>query len=254
VQNFYLDWISVYNYTPGVFPPASSQPITNSPTTTAVTSSPAAATTTTAAAAAPSLPPTTAILLCAGPPPVPGASCIDGLYWLANNTVSFTQSQTNLTLPLVVRGNFSIVVDSSTVVAVYNGVPVLNVSGIATLHGTLVVLLLSNSTLLPVAGQFVPLVTATSLASPFASVRVQSTDSCMHYTTSERLSTDSTLLGVLIESVSDSCGGGNSSFPWWIILVVLVVVLLILSILFVGWWLRRRGYPAWLWRDVNPDD
>lgn len=146
--------------------------------------------------------------------PASGLVCVNGTEWFANSSQTVNASQLNLTVPLFVLGSLTIPKNDTTVIATYNGVPVLNVTGDADLHGALLLVLGPGVTLKP--SQFVTIGFASNLTHWFESVVIESHNGCIRYRAGpvQDSKLDSSF-GVLVESAANSC---RSETQWWVYL------------------------------------
>jgi len=184
------------------------------------------------------------------PAPQPDFVCVNGTYYETNST---TIHSLNLTVPLQVDGNFTIENDNSTLTIAYNGVPVLNISGIADLHGTLV--LVVNGDVKLSAASTVLVGYATTLQSQFSQVLLQSSNQCIEYSTSalQYDSSDSSL-SVLVESSSNVCDN-HTSVSWWIYLLAVLGALLLIGVLILlAFVLGGKRFFRPLWRQQSSSD
>jgi len=128
----------------------------------------------------------------------------------------------------VVLGNLTVPNSNSTVTAVYNGQLVLNVSGVANLHGTLLLVLGNNTNV----SNSAPIVLgyALNLTHQFDHIEFVSSNGCVRYGTTafESSSLDSTEFGVLIASENNSCRH-SGGIAWWVYVVIVVGVLLLVA-------------------------
>jgi len=127
-----------------------------------------------------------------------------------------------------VIGNFTIANTNVTLQVVYTGQPVLNVTGIASLSGTLV-LLLDNLTLN--ISSFLVVGFAANLSHPFDRVILQSS-TCVHYTAGpmqyRKSSSTDNAFGVLVQSVSNTCH--HSTVQWFVYVIPIAGVLLLIGV------------------------
>jgi len=164
---------------------------------------------------------------------------------VVNNT-DITQSL-NLTIPLVVVGNLTIPNSDSTLIINYNGQPVLNVSGVATLDGTLILVASQQQSV----GSRLVIGYTPDLQHSFNSVLLQSTNPCTQYKVSSPSyqSSDSSF-GVLVESSSDTCK--SPGVHWWVYLIAVVGALLLIAMMVgTGLYLQRKGYCRRLFRRMK---
>jgi len=183
--------------------------------------------------------------------PEPDWVCVNnGTQWVANSSQTISTSQLNLTVPLVVVGNLTVSNNSTTLVAVYNGSPVLNISGVADLHGTLL-LVLQSGVMLTVPQQITIGYTA-DLQHAFDSVILESSNGCVRYTSgAPEYSLTDLSFGVLVESVSNTCSS-SGAVHWWVFVIAVVGALLLIVVLIgVGVYLQRKGYVRRLFRRMQ---
>jgi len=167
--------------------------------------------------------------------------------WVFVGSLNITSTQpVNLTVPLVIEGKLRIENSNSTLVIAESGVPELNISGTADLHGSLIVIV--NNSVPFQAGQQITIGFAANLTHSFDSVELQSINGCIRYTTSsiEYSHVDSSL-SVLIESAASTCGSGG--VQWWVYLIAIIgAVLLVVALIALGIWVYRKGLCRDLFR------
>jgi len=172
-----------------------------------------------------------------------------------NGSDVISAPQVNITLPLVVLGDLSIPNNSTTLVILYTGQPVLNISGEADLGGTLILVLADNVSLNN--EEFIPLGYSANLTHTFASIVIENTNNpCLRYATgSVQQSPDSQsspMFGVLIKSITDGCSRGSS---WWIyVIAVIGALIVVVALVVAGFVMWRRRWPRWLWHEAKYDD
>lgn len=195
-----------------------------------------AATTSVAASTSPEvttpIPITTTIESCPVSPPDPTWICKNGSYWLANGNITIPSTpELNLTFPLLVNGSLIISSANTTIVSVYNGQPILNVTGSpnfvpflilalifffvpgsAVLQGTLVIIV---NTSVEIPSRIV-IGSIGDLQHTFDEVVIIMPNGCSQRSKVDYHASDSTL-GVLID-VSNGCH--RRKFRWWILAIV----------------------------------
>jgi len=174
---------------------------------------------------------------------------VNGTQWVAENSLTITVSQLNLTVPLVVVGNFTVASNDTTFIATYIGGVLFNISGEADLRGTLLLLLPPGLALNQ--SQVILIGYAADLVHGFDQVKVQSANGCVRYTAEPLpFSAETSSFGVLIGSVTNTCT--SRSETWWVPVVVIgCAILAVLLLLAIGVYLQRRGYLPLLYRKIT---
>jgi len=225
-----------------------SPPPTQPPTTSFIPTSTTPTTTVAASTSVSSPPQTPSTSPCLFSIP-PGFQCSNGqLQAQGNQTI--TQSVLNTTVPIVVNGSLT-TLPNTTIVAVYQGSPVLNVSGVTNLQGTLQ-LVVPNSGGVSTGTRLVIGYTPNMPTNLFTKVNVSSSsDACFVATGTPDYSSSDSSLGVLITSVSSQCGRNSSGFAWWIYLVIVLATLLLVGVsIFLLWYiLKYTSCCRWLFRE-----
>jgi hypothetical protein len=133
-----------------------------------------------------------------------------------NQSVQLNGTQlVNISSPLLVLGNLTVQGGGVQVIVLYNGAPVLNVTGDVILNGSLVLQLGPNITL--VNGQFIVLGYAKNLTGGFNTVTLNGNGCAVYHVSPVQYSSTTASFGVVVESVSNRCS--HSSVAWWVYLV-----------------------------------